>query len=259
MDPRPLKQYCTNGMDDRSFLKSYFAEDSSFINETLVFVMEKLHIALAAANVRGQTLIDISIGSIIHQLYTVSEYFKEITILKLNESCILELNKWLNARTGAFSWGHASKIVTQLQGISDQEQERDEKLKGSVNRILKCDLNKENLTDPVVLPQVDCVFTAWVLDVVSQNQNDYIRNLRSMAKMLKPGGYFILIGCLNGTYFTVGDDRLYIFTYDESFVRKTLTSERFVIVSCEVLDRKVESNFTDYKQFIVLTAVKGNI
>ncbi|XP_075047545.1 nicotinamide N-methyltransferase-like isoform X1 [Mixophyes fleayi] len=259
MDPKPLKSYHLHGMDSRDFLKCYFEENSGFKEESLVFIMEQLHIALAEANIKGQTLIDISLGSIIHQLYTVSDFFKEITILKLNDTCILELNKWLNTRTGAFSWGHASKIVTQLQGIRDQEEEKEENVKIAIKRIVKFDLNKENLTDPVVLPQADCLLTAWFLDAICHNQNDYIKNLRKMAKLIKPGGYFILIGCLNGTYYTAGKERLHMFTCDEMFIRKTLTDERFVILSCKVLKRKVESDLIDYKQLIVLTAVKGNV
>ncbi|XP_075047546.1 nicotinamide N-methyltransferase-like isoform X2 [Mixophyes fleayi] len=258
MDPKPLKSYHLHGMDSRDFLKCYFEENNVFAEESLVMIMEQLHIALAAANVKGQTLIDISLGSIIHQLYTVSEFFNEITILKLNDTCILELNKWLNTRTGAFSWGHASKIVTQLQGIRGQEQEKEEKLKNSIKRIVKFNLNKKNLTDPVVLPQADCLLTAWLLDAICHNENDYIKNLRKMAKMLKPGGYFILIECLHGTYYTAGTERLHMFTCDESFITKTLTDERFVILSCKILERKVESDLIDHKQVIVLTAVKGN-
>ncbi|XP_063798021.1 nicotinamide N-methyltransferase-like [Pseudophryne corroboree] len=170
----------------------------------------------------------------------------------------MELNKWVNTRTGAFDWKHVCKTITGLQDNSAENQKKEEKLKETIKRILKFDFCNKNLTDPEVLPPADCLLTAWVLDVVSQDQQEYIRNLRKVLKLLKPGGQLIVIGVLNGTYFTVANQRLHIFPYDESFIRKTLTDEGCEIVSCELLDRTVDSDLTDYKQFMVLIAVKGN-
>ncbi|XP_063797885.1 nicotinamide N-methyltransferase-like [Pseudophryne corroboree] len=209
--------------------------------------------------IKGETLFDISIGSIVHQLFDITDYFKEIVILKLRESCIMELPKWVNTRTGAFSWTHACKALTELGGISDPEEVQEEKLKETIKRIVKIDFSKENLTDPEVLPPADCILTVWVLDVISHDKQDYISNLRKMSKLLKHGGHLIIIGSINITYFTAGNERLYALNYDECFVKKTLTDEGYEIESCELLDRKVESDLVDYKKFMVLTAVKGNI
>ncbi|XP_063797884.1 nicotinamide N-methyltransferase-like [Pseudophryne corroboree] len=212
-----------------------------------------------SGRIKGETLFDISLGSIVHQLFDITDFFKEIIILKLRESCIMELNKWVKTRTGAFSWTHACQALTELGDISDPEEVQEEKLKETIKRIVKIDFRKENLTDPEVLPPADCILTAWVLDVVSHDKQDYIRNLRKMSKLLKPGGHLILIACINITYYTAGNERLHALNYDESFVKKTLTDEGYEIESCELLDRKVENDFTDYKKLMVLTAVKGNI
>lgn len=246
-------------MNSREFLQTYFSSDEEtvFGDETLKFQMKKFHDTLAAGHFKGKTAYDISIGSIIHQLYTVCDFYPEITILKLNETCIVELNKWLNMRTGAFDWAHAHNYVKDLEGSSDQEDfNKEENLKKSIKQIVTFDLQKDNLTDPVVLDQADCIITAWLLDVVSQDQNEYIKNFRKLTKLLKPGGLLIVMGCLNTSYYTVGKDRHHVFTYDESFLRKNLTNEGFKIGTCEVLDSKIQSDLTDYKQFIFVTAVK---
>ncbi|XP_063797889.1 nicotinamide N-methyltransferase-like [Pseudophryne corroboree] len=261
MEARPkLKLYHLHGMDSTDFLRCYFDEGSVFRDESVGFIMETLHNVLATGRIKGETLIDISIGSIVHHLFDISEYFKEIIILKLTEPCIMELNKWVNTRTGAFNWNHASKIVTELKGISDPDCscEKEEKLKDTIKRIVKFDFSNENLTDPAVLPPADCLISAWVLEGVCQDQQDYIKNLRKMSMLLKPGGTLILIVNLNCTYYTVGNDRLHAFNNSESFVKNTLTNEGFVIDFCEKFDRKTVSDLTDHKQVMVLTAVKGN-
>ncbi|XP_056399359.1 nicotinamide N-methyltransferase-like [Hyla sarda] len=248
-------------MDSRGFLQTYFSADGEamFGDETINFHLKKIHNLLAAGNFKGKTAYDFSIGAIIHQLYTVADFYPEITILKLNETCIMELKKWLDTRTGAFNWAHAHDYVKGLQGTSHQaEINKEEKLKNSIMTIMKFNLQAKNLTDPVVLDQADCIITAWLLDVTCQDQNEYIKNFQKITKLLKPGGLLIYIGCLNATYYKVGKDRHHVFTYDESFLRKNLTNEGFKIKTCEVLDRKVQSDLTDYKQFVFVTAVKGS-
>ncbi|XP_069804200.1 nicotinamide N-methyltransferase-like [Dendropsophus ebraccatus] len=260
MEAPKKKLYHMHGMNSRGFLQTYFSGfgESKFAEETLNFLMKKLHDVLAAGHFKGKNAYDFSIGSIIHQLYTVSDFYSEITILKLNDSCIMELKKWLETHTGAFDWAHAHNYWRGLQGTGDQaEIDREEKLKKSIIKMVKFDLQKENLTDPEVLEQADCIITAWLLDVISQDENEYIKNFQKITKFLKPGGLLIVIGCLNTTYYAVGNDRHHVFTYDESFLRKNLVNEGFKIKTCEVLDSKVETDLTDYRQFVFLTAVKA--
>ncbi|XP_056397758.1 nicotinamide N-methyltransferase-like [Hyla sarda] len=243
-----------DALNNRTFLQTYFSTDNktSFVDETLKFLIKSLHNILAAGNFKGQTAYDLSVGSIIHQLFALCEYYPEITILKLNEALITEVTKWMNSDTDAFNWGHACNFLKELVGTGDQER----KLKSSIKKIMTFGLPIDTLTDPVVLQPADCLVTAWLLDVTCQNQNEYIKKFQKLAKLLKPGGLLIYIGCLNATYYTIGQERQCVFTYDESFLRKNLTNEGFKIETCEVLDSKIQSDLTDYKQFIVLTAVK---
>ncbi|XP_066463505.1 indolethylamine N-methyltransferase-like isoform X2 [Eleutherodactylus coqui] len=259
MDVPKSKLYHKHEMNTRSLLQTYFSFDRETIygEETLNFQMKKIHDSLAAGNFKGKTAYDFSIASLIHQLYKVCDYYPEITILKLNDTCIMELNKWLAMRTGAFDWSHAHDYVKGLHSTSDQDDlNKEENLKKSIKRILKFDLQKANITDPEVLEQADCIVTNGLLELVSQDQNEYIKNFQSIAQLLKPDGLIILIGCLNASYYKVGKDRYHIFTYDECFLRQNLANEGFKIDTCEVLDSKIQSDLTDYKQIIVVTAIK---
>ncbi|XP_075047520.1 nicotinamide N-methyltransferase-like [Mixophyes fleayi] len=258
MDCSSHKLYHVHDFDSRANLDTYFSDKPEMVfgEETVKFPMEKFHYIFNAGRIKGKVLFDISSGSIIHHLYSASEFFKEISVLRFNEKCIMELNKWLHMRTGAFVWDHASTYIKEMKEKSDQCQDKEIMLKMAIKYIVKCDIEKENLTDSVVLPQADCVISAWLLEVLSKDQDDYLINFKKFTRLLKPKGYLIILGILNATYFTGGQDRFHIFKYDENYLRKVLTGEGFIIDHCDVLKRKAVSDLTDYEAMVFISAYK---
>ncbi|XP_075696703.1 nicotinamide N-methyltransferase-like [Rhinoderma darwinii] len=168
----------------------------------------------------------------------------------------MELKRWVDERTGAFYWGHTSALLQEKEENSDQCQDQEAKLRSAIQHVVKYDLEKENMTDPLVLPSADCVISTCLLDAISKDQDDYIRYLRKFCVLLKPGGHLILFGVLGATYFTAGKDKFHIFTYDEDFVRKSLVGEGFIIDYCNVKERTAVSDITDYKAVIFIAAHK---
>ncbi|XP_063819420.1 nicotinamide N-methyltransferase-like [Pseudophryne corroboree] len=256
MDSSANKFYPVHGFDSREHLETYFSNkpDMVFRDDSLKFPMESLHRAFSEGHIKGDLLIDISYGSFIHHLYTASGYFNQILVLKCSEQCIMELNRWINTRTGAFDWSHTMEYIKCTEGNSDQCQDNHMTLKTAITKIMKCDTDNENLTDPEVLPPADCVISASMLEFISKDQDDFINNFRKFVKLLKPEGTLILIGSLNTTYMMVGQDRVHAFTYDEKFVRKVLTDEGFVIDHCAVQKKTAVSDLTDYEAIIFITA-----
>ncbi|XP_063797921.1 nicotinamide N-methyltransferase-like [Pseudophryne corroboree] len=256
MDSSNHKFYPVHGFDSKEYLETYLSSkpDMDFRDDSIKFPMECLHRAFSAGHIKGDLLIDISYGSFIHHLYTASGYFKQILVLKVSEQCIMELNKWINTRTGAFDWSHIIEYIKFTEENSDQCQDKDMTLKTAITKIMKCDIDNENLTDPEVLQPADCVISAGFLDLISKDQDDYINNFRKLVKLLKPEGYLLLIGLLNTTYKMVGQEKIHVFRYDEKFARKVLTDEGFVIDHCAVKKRKVVSYLSDYEAVIFITA-----
>ncbi|XP_075047499.1 nicotinamide N-methyltransferase-like [Mixophyes fleayi] len=256
MDSTCHKFYHVDDFDSRAFLDTYFSDKPEMVfgDDALKSPMEKLHHIFKAGHIKGETVIDISIGPMVHFLYSACEFFKHIYLLRFTEKCVMELNRWLNTRTGAFQWNHASTYITALEGNSDQCEDKDMKLKTAIKQIVKCDIKKENLTDPVVLPQADCVISAGMLDVISKDQDEYIRYLRKFAMLIKPRGHLILVGVLNATYFMNGPERFHFLKYDENDIRKVVTEEGFIIDHYDTIKRKAVSDLCDYEAVIVLTA-----
>ncbi|XP_056398630.1 nicotinamide N-methyltransferase-like [Hyla sarda] len=207
-------------------------------------------------HINGDVLLDLSAGPLVQQLYAACEFFQHIIVLKVSDRCIMELKRWLNTRTGAFDWGHATKLHGEIEGYSDQSQDKEGKLRSTIPHVVKCDLEKENMTDPIDLPPADCIISAWLLDIICKDQDDYRRYLRKFSKLLKPGGHMILIGILHMTYYTVGKDKFHGFPYDEDFARKALVGEGFVIDDCKVKKRTNVSDLIDYKAVMFIAAHK---
>ncbi|XP_075047534.1 nicotinamide N-methyltransferase-like [Mixophyes fleayi] len=258
MDSRSHKFYHVDGFDSRLCLNTYFSDnpEMAFEVEALKFPMEKLHHVFSMGHIKGDILIDLSIGPLVHHLYSACGFFKDIYLLKISEKCIMELNRWLNTYTGAFEWNHTLSYVTALEGNRDQCEDREIMLKTAIKQIVQCDVDKENLTDSVVLPQADCVISAWLLDVICRDHDDYIRYLRKLAKFVKPGGHLILLGNLNATFFMLGQDRFHCFTFNENYVKQALSGEGFIIDHCDIYTRKAVSDLCDYNEVLFIAAHK---
>ncbi|KAM5163687.1 nicotinamide N-methyltransferase-like [Mantella aurantiaca] len=167
----------------------------------------------------------------------------------------MELSRWLHDRTGAYDWTHTSATAAELEGNRDQLQ-KESHLKSSIKQILKCDFEEENITYPVELPLADCVISAWILEPISKNADEYTRNLEKILKLLKPGGQLLLFSGTHASYYTAGRERFHSFTHDEAFVKNALSKLGLVIDYCAVQRRRNVSDLTDYKAVMFTIANK---
>ncbi|XP_072012456.1 nicotinamide N-methyltransferase-like isoform X4 [Engystomops pustulosus] len=226
MDSSSHKFYHVHGYDTREYLDQLFSDKarSIFGEDSLIFPIEQLKKTFQLGTRMPH-------GGEISPLLSQSLYGMEFHI-----------------------FSDSNPFVASIQ--CDQLEDKEGKVRSALQHVVKCDLEKENMTEPIDLPLADCIITAVLLDYISKDQNDYIRYLRKFSKLLKPGGHLILIGVLDATYLTVGKDKFHILTYDEDFARKSLVGEGFVIDRCEVKKRTNVSDFMDYKALIFIAAHK---
>ncbi|XP_068099834.1 indolethylamine N-methyltransferase-like [Hyperolius riggenbachi] len=258
MDCGPKKFYHKDDFDSRDYIDTYYSDKPGmeFADDSLKFPMMNCHYVFSSGFVKGEVLIDLSLASFVHQLYSACDVVKDIIILKLNEKCNMETSRWKGAHTGAFNWMHASAHAAKLEGKSAQIQDKEMQLKTAISHVISCDFENENITHPVVLPPADCIISGLILEAISKDENDYMRNLDKISKLLRPGGNLILAGLLNASYYMVGGEKFHIFKCDESFVKNALCKLGFVTDYCAVQRRRSESKLTDYKDVIFITACK---
>ncbi|XP_077314076.1 indolethylamine N-methyltransferase-like [Lithobates pipiens] len=259
MDSTTHTFYPVHGLDSRNHLDTYFSnkEGMVFAYDILKFPMANLHYQFSRGRVVGTFAIDISLGSFIHHLYSASNSFKEIVILRLKEQCIMELRRWVHDRTGAYDWSHTSSAAAELAGTRDQLQEQEIRLRSSVKHVLKFDFEQGNITSPVLLPLADCIVSVWLLEMISKNEDEYTRNLEKILKLLKPGGHLLLIGVLDATYGVVGEERIHCLKCNEEFVKNAFGKVGLVIDYYAMQKRSNVSDLSDYKAMLFIVGRKG--
>ncbi|XP_058534059.1 indolethylamine N-methyltransferase isoform X2 [Ochotona princeps] len=160
---------------------------------------------LVTGGLQGDTLIDIGTGPTIYQVLSACESFKDITLSDFTDRNREELDKWLKKRPGAYDWTPALKLACELEGDSGRWQEKAEKLRAVVKRVLKCDANLGNPLAPVTLPPADCVLTLLAMECACCSLDAYRAALRNLASLLKPGGHLVTTVTLQLSSYMVGE------------------------------------------------------
>ncbi|KAM4015445.1 indolethylamine N-methyltransferase-like [Anomaloglossus baeobatrachus] len=261
MDSCNYKLYHVDGFDSRQSLETYFSDKEGMVfhEDSLIFPIENLTKTFTKGHIKGDVLIDLSFGSMVHHLFAACDFFKNIIVLKFSDRCIMELKRWVDERTGAFDWQHAAKLHVDIKESSEQTHERENKVRSALQHVVKFNPEEENMMDPIVLPPADCIVTFCMIEFISKDKDDFIRYLKKFSRLLNPGGHIIFLGSLEGTHATVGKDKIRFLNYDEDFARKALVDAGFVIDNCEVKKRTLVSDLTDYKAMIFIAAHKDTV
>ncbi|XP_053310708.1 nicotinamide N-methyltransferase-like [Spea bombifrons] len=256
MSSTDLKYYHEHAFEPKHFLDAYFSPktDEALLEDVFLNPMECLHKELMTGHIYGDLLLDVSVGPSIFHLLAICKFFKKIAVLEFNDLCILELEKWLNSHEEAYDWSHASKVMIDLVGTSDGQDTIEELLRSKIKRVLKCDLAKDNPTEPTLLPKA--VISAWGLEIVSKDKNHYINNFRKISSLLKQGGRLILFGSFNVSYYKIAEQTFGILTYDEEFFRKVLKEEGYSIEVFQAKNRKTMTDIADYEKIFFVVAIK---
>ncbi|KAM8933993.1 indolethylamine N-methyltransferase-like [Pelodytes ibericus] len=261
MESEQHKHYHDEEYDPHLIIDTYVAANCTGTREELLeYPLEMLFQELSSGNVKGDSLIDITIGPAFSHLTLAADYFKEITILDSSDKNIDESKRWLNKEPGAVDWSHGAMHACKLKGDKERWQEQEEKVREVVKRVIKFDATKEYPLDTEDLPQADCLLSVWYLDAACRDQESYLSNIRKLSSLLKVGGHFILFGLLNASYYMIGDHRFSMLTYDEGFIRKALSDNGLIIENSNVCESKVSTDLVDYKQigFFVARKEKEN-
>ncbi|OCT72549.1 indolethylamine N-methyltransferase [Xenopus laevis] len=234
--------------DPRAYLEEFYNPNSGVIvtEGLLKYTLRKLHETFTVRGVKGETLINFGQGPTIYQDLSACESFKEIIGAEYTERNREYYKKTLRNEPGIFDWTTVIQAVCDLEGKGTTVDEKREKLKKTVTKIIKCDLNKRNPVEPLVLPRVDCVMAIGSLECAS-DLDSFCNALKNISSLLKVGGHLIIAELLNCTYYLVGGTRFSCVTLTEEFMRNAITDAGFAIIDLEVQARKPDKE--QYKMF----------
>ncbi|XP_066428768.1 nicotinamide N-methyltransferase-like [Eleutherodactylus coqui] len=238
-----------------AFYSTFISKDADpLIQEINLYPAERLRGILGS--IGGGSVIELTTGLGIAHLLVLLDTCQDMTLLNANAHYITELEKWKQNQPDALDFSHAMQKVCDLIGSRERAQELEEKLREKVKCILHCDFTKENITDPHVLPKVDCVLSVWGLGPVSKDQASYTDNTKKMASQVKVGGKMVMIGALNASQFTIGGRKYHTVMRDEKTVRMALTAAGCSIKSFQVDDSEIPDHHLDNTHYFFALAVK---
>ncbi|XP_069828851.1 indolethylamine N-methyltransferase-like [Dendropsophus ebraccatus] len=219
----------------RDFYDDYLSASShpTLFDEVICFPMRQLYKEMSAGHIQGRAFLQLNPSPTPYKLLLCCEFFEEINVLEFQNDSSLALRKWLKKDPGALDWTHMSQYACSLEGRSDGWIKKEEKLRERVKRVIDCDIAADPLVAPGILPSVDCLMTSCGFEVLSKDHDDFRKNLRKAAALLKVGGYLALFALINAKVYKVGKRLYYILCLNEEFLRTALVDSGYVIESLE--------------------------
>ncbi|XP_078496190.1 nicotinamide N-methyltransferase-like [Lissotriton helveticus] len=247
-------------LEPRSLMSKYVGRESAFIEDSIRRVFPLLNKTFSSGRVKGEMLIQLSIGLYFQFLFPVLEYFTEIIIGNSTDQAVLEVEKWRANAPGALDCSHAAKLICELQGNRQSMIEKQDMFKRKIKQVLTYDVSKRNPLCPQVLPQADCLFLENCLECHMMEKEGFCTALKNVSSLLKDGGHLILVSCLEQTFYILGNFKFPHLSLEEGFVRKALGEAGYTIEELHVLPRTFHDLYdvADYSGVIYVYARKDS-
>ncbi|XP_072283011.1 nicotinamide N-methyltransferase-like [Pyxicephalus adspersus] len=243
------------------YFKTYYhPKEGTMTGDWLNFVLQNLHEIFTSGGVKGDILIDFGAGPSIYHLLSACEAFNNIITSDFLQQNREQLEKWLRKDPNAFDWTPIVKYVCELEGKSDSEscKKKEEKLRRTVTKVVKCDALKKNPFESVEMPQADCLISCLCLEAPCKDVESFTNALRNLKVFLKPGGHIIIQNVLNCTYYYVGKKRFSSLSISKEELETAVKEAGYEIVKLKVIPctDKPRVDISDYDGFYYVHARK---
>ncbi|XP_077312253.1 indolethylamine N-methyltransferase-like [Lithobates pipiens] len=251
------KHYHDDDLDAKEFVNNHFSHGNiSIIEESMGFPIRIIHEMASTGQLKGDKVLDISIASIIYQLFSTSNIFKEIYVVQMTDASFKHFKEWLDNDIKATNWSYATKRVCYLEGNRQGWKEKEDQVRKVIKGVYKWDNHETNGLDPKVVPQVDCVLSVWLLNVISRTKEDFLRNLERFTSRLKLGGQLMLFLVLNMTFYKVGHHHYFCLSLNETEVQELVIKAGFVIEKSSFIKAAEPSDIVNYSHMSFVLARK---
>ncbi|XP_072343802.1 phenylethanolamine N-methyltransferase [Scyliorhinus torazame] len=185
--------------------------------------------SFSKGEIRGHTLLDIGSGPTLYQVISACDFFNNIVMSDYLEVNREELQKWLRGEPGAFDWSLYIKYVCSLEGKSDHWEAKEQRLRTTIKDVCHCDIMQPNPLYPKVLDPVDAISTTFCLEAACPDKKSLEKALANITSLLKPGGFLLMIGALDESYYLAGEAKLSVVPVDEDYVREAVSKSGYRI------------------------------
>ncbi|CAI9571094.1 unnamed protein product [Staurois parvus] len=234
--PYTPSQAYIDEFDPIAYYRTYYhPKEGTLVGEWVGFVLRNFHETFTSGDVKGDLLIDFGTGPTIYQLLSACEAFNKIITSDFLEQNRAQLQKWLRKDPDALDWTPIVKMVCELEGNSESCKRKEEKLRRTVTKVLKCDALKKKPYDPVEMPQADCLISCLCLEGPCKDVESFTHVLRNFKDLIKPGGHIIIQSVLNSSYYYVGQKKFFSLAITKEELEKAFKEAGYEIVKLKVI------------------------
>ena len=169
-------------------------------------------------------------GPTISRLVSAAPHVREIVFAEYLKANRQSVQAWIDKDPIPFDWRpNIDFVVRELEGQElDEVARREDELRHKIKAIVPCDIKAENILEiPASVgdkygPPYDVVATSLCLEAVVESEQEYKDTVTKLAKLVKPGGYLMMHGVLEQTFYTVSSKKFYTFYLTKELVEESM-------------------------------------
>ena len=196
-------------------------------------------------------------------LISAAPYVSEIVHTAYTADERREIELWKNEMDGAHNWKPTFQhVVGELESkVGDEALQEREALVRSRLKILGCDITQEDPIGPTEEPMpFSIICTSLVLEAACKTYVEYKASIKKLGKLLKLGGYLVMVAIENETFYKVEDHKFPVLTLTLRKIEEALEEAGFVVLMTErePVPMAIVQNpiIFDGKAFLFLAAYK---
>ena len=185
---------------------------------------------------RTAKLLDFGAGAVIMNYISGAPHVAEIFHAAHTADERREMELWKSGAEEAHDWRPALEfVVGEVEGFGGGEaswRERAASLRSKI-RVLGCDIHDEHPIGPTEPRSFSIVCTSFVLESVCSTYENFKFSIAKLVKLLKLGGYLVIIFVEDQTFYTIGQEKWAVLPVSLEQVRKAVEESGCVTLMVE--------------------------
>ena len=162
------------------------------------------------------SLLELGAGPSLQLVFASTAFFSNVVVSDFEDTCVQEVNLWVNESTDAFNWKPIVEHVLRFcEGKTESDVEpfdvtqREEEARRKISAVVHCDVTRDNVgLDASIIPVggFDVITASASLTPAVKKQEEFVQALRNVRGVLKEGGYLCALIAGKCTYYNIASD-----------------------------------------------------
>lgn len=196
------------------------------------WIMDQFHDTFVDGKLRGEQLLDIGTGPVVHSVVTASRWFDKIYLSDVSRSNVEFLQKWRQGDKESAYMKTIMEHYAQKEAESVSWETLNRRVSGKVRDAVECDVNKINPLSETVLEEskFDVITCCLCLQVATLTRESFSKALKNISALLKPGGHLVIVDVLDQTFYALGEKKFQALCLTMEELQNAIQTSGYTIV-----------------------------